>query len=46
MYGNFDMIFDPFLTYHQLFTSLRAPCDVLYSVTMAIGTDRGPFAIL
>jgi len=31
------MTIGTYLSHRQLFTALRAPCDVLYSVTMVIG---------
>ena len=36
-YGNFDIIFDPCLTHHQLFATLHAPGDAPRLVTMVIG---------
>ena len=36
-YNDFDIILGPFLTHHESFTTLHAPRDVLYLVTMVIG---------
>ena len=36
-YNDFDIILDPFSTYHWLFTTLHAPGDVPYLATMVIG---------
>ena len=35
-YNDFDIILGPFLTHHESFTTLHAPRDVLYLVTMVI----------
>ena len=37
VYNDFDMIFDPDLSYHQLFTTQHMLCDMIYLAPPLIG---------